>query len=72
MNPLAWGIPGKAYEHFFSVRRPSLDRMYRMDILINKLAYSAVWTKNNTVPKRTHMKPKLYQHVIDKTQTILY
>ena len=37
-----------------------------MDILINELAYLAVWTKNNTVQKRTHMKPKLYQHFIDK------
>ena len=37
-----------------------------MDMLINKLPYLAVWTKNNTVQKRTHMKPKRYQHFIDK------
>ena len=30
-------IPGKAYEHlFFLVRRPYLDRIYCMDILINE------------------------------------
>ena len=27
------------------VRRPYLDRIYRMDILINELAYLAVWTE---------------------------
>ena len=29
----------------FFVRRPYLDRIYRMDILINELAYLAVWTE---------------------------
>ena len=50
----------------FFVRRPYLDRIYRTDILINELASLAVLTKNNTVQKHTHMKPKLYQHFIDK------
>ena len=40
-----------------------------MDILINELAYSAVWTKNNTVQKRTHMKP--INILSTKTQTII-
>ena len=31
-------IPGKAYEPFVFVRRPYLDRIYRMDMLINELA----------------------------------
>ena len=58
-------IPGKAYEKFF-VRRPYLDRIYRMDIFIYELAYLIrIWTekqyRTKAYPYETQTLSTCYQ-----------
>ena len=47
-------LPGKAYKHICLCEGCIWTAFYRMDILINELAYLAVWTKNSTVQKRAY------------------
>ena len=55
------------------VRRPYLDRIYRMDILINELAYLAVWTekqyRTKAYPYETQTLSTFYRQ---KTKQLIY